>query len=80
MASAAVTSKSRCKPRRSVRSIRRRSWRSSAVSVILPIELASLDNQLEGDCHFPLSALNQLRRDLVAKLGDAVRGIQPRAR
>jgi len=32
-------------------------------------ELASLDNQLEGDCHFPLSALNQLRRDLVAKLG-----------
>ena len=31
-------------------------------------ELASLDNQLEGDCHFPLSALNQLRRDLVAKL------------
>jgi putative protease len=31
-------------------------------------ELASLDNQLEGDCHFPLSALNQLRRDLIAKL------------
>jgi putative protease len=31
-------------------------------------ELASLDNQLEGDCHFPLSALNQLRRDLVAEL------------
>jgi len=31
-------------------------------------ELASLDNQLEGDCHFPLSALNQLRRDLVANL------------
>jgi putative protease len=31
-------------------------------------ELASLDNQLEGDCHFPLSALNQLRRDLVAML------------
>jgi putative protease len=31
-------------------------------------ELASLDNQLQGDCHFPLSALNQLRRDLVAEL------------
>ncbi len=31
-------------------------------------ELASLDNQLDGACHFPLSALNQLRRDLVAKL------------
>jgi putative protease len=29
-------------------------------------ELASLDNQLQGECHFPLSALNQLRRDLVA--------------
>jgi len=33
-----------------------------------PYELASLDNQLEGACHFPLSALNQLRRDLVANL------------
>lgn len=33
-------------------------------------ELASLDNQLEGDCHFPLSALNQLRRDLVAALDE----------
>lgn len=33
-----------------------------------PYELASLDNRLEGDCHFPLSALNQLRRDLVAEL------------
>ena len=33
-----------------------------------PFELAALDNRLEGDCHFPLSALNQLRRDLVAKL------------
>jgi putative protease len=31
-------------------------------------ELASLDNQLDGGCHFPLSALNQLRRDLVAQL------------
>jgi len=33
-----------------------------------PYELASLDNQLEGDCHLPLSALNQLRRELVEKL------------
>lgn len=31
-------------------------------------ELAALDNRLEGDCHFPLSALNQLRRDLVDML------------
>lgn len=31
-------------------------------------ELASLTNHLEGDCHFPLSALNQLRRDLVKEL------------
>ncbi len=31
-------------------------------------ELASLDNQLQGECHFPLSALNQLRRDLVAAM------------
>ncbi len=31
-------------------------------------ELAALDNQLGGDCHFPLSALNQLRRHLVAQL------------
>ncbi|MEP4077427.1 DUF3656 domain-containing U32 family peptidase [Haloferula sp.] len=34
-----------------------------------PYELASLDNQLEGDCHFPLSALNQLRRDLITAIG-----------
>jgi len=33
-----------------------------------PYELASLDNQLSGDCHIPLSALNQVRRDLVQKL------------
>ncbi|MDE0834864.1 MAG: U32 family peptidase [Akkermansiaceae bacterium] len=33
-----------------------------------PYELASLDNQLIGDCHLPLSALNQVRRDLVAAL------------
>ena len=34
-------------------------------------ELAALDNRLLGDCHFPLSALNQLRRDLVAQLEQA---------
>ena len=31
-------------------------------------ELASLENQLTGDCHLPISALNQARRDLVTKL------------
>jgi len=35
-------------------------------------ELAALDNRLEGDCHFPLSALNQIRRDLVAELDRGV--------
>jgi putative protease len=45
-----------------------------------PYELASLDNQLEGDCHFPLSALNQLRRDLVAELesGGALHAPNPK--
>ncbi|MES2997291.1 MAG: U32 family peptidase [Verrucomicrobiota bacterium] len=38
-----------------------------------PYELVSLDNRLEGNCHFPLSALNQLRRDLVSAL-EAQRG------
>ena len=33
-----------------------------------PYELASLDNQLIGACHFPLSQLNHLRRKLVEKL------------
>ncbi len=33
-----------------------------------PYELASLKNQIEGDCHLPLSAINQLRRDLVSHL------------
>ncbi|MFM2198386.1 MAG: hypothetical protein RLZZ505_1818 [Verrucomicrobiota bacterium] len=33
-----------------------------------PYELASLENKIEGDCHLPLSALNQLRRDLVTNL------------
>jgi len=31
-------------------------------------ELARLDNQLHGGCHLPLSALNELRRALVAEL------------
>ncbi|MCB1130019.1 MAG: U32 family peptidase [Verrucomicrobiae bacterium] len=39
-------------------------------------ELASLDNRLEGSCHIALSALNQLRRDLVAAL-DSGGGFQP---
>ena len=34
-------------------------------------ELGSLDNQLEGDCHIAVSALNQLRRALVKQLEDA---------
>jgi putative protease len=33
-----------------------------------PFELASLDFQLEGDCHLPLSELNRLRRELVDAL------------
>lgn len=31
-------------------------------------ELASLSNLLEGDCHLPLSTLNQLRRDLITAI------------
>ncbi|MFC0017467.1 U32 family peptidase [Roseibacillus persicicus] len=33
-----------------------------------PFELGAVDNQLVGDCHLPLSQLNQVRRDLVEKL------------
>jgi putative protease len=33
-----------------------------------PYELASLDYQLQGDCHLPLSELNRLRRELVEAL------------
>jgi len=33
-----------------------------------PYELASLTNNLTGACHLPLSALNQLRRNLVEQL------------
>lgn len=40
-------------------------------------ELASLENELEGDCHIPVSALNQLRRDLVKKLDDAIPVVVP---
>lgn len=39
-------------------------------------ELASLANELAGDCHFPLSALNQLRRELVEAL-DSLRPETP---
>ncbi|MES2660223.1 MAG: U32 family peptidase [Verrucomicrobiota bacterium] len=34
-------------------------------------ELGSLDNQLQGNCHIAVSALNQLRRALVKQLEDA---------
>jgi putative protease len=33
-----------------------------------PYELTSLENQIEGDCHIPISTLNQLRRDLISNL------------
>ena len=33
--------------------------------------IGSLDNQLEGDCHIAVSALNQLRRALVKQVEDA---------
>ncbi len=33
-----------------------------------PFHLAALDNQLQGTCHFPVSQLNQLRRDAVDTL------------
>ncbi len=34
-------------------------------------ELGTLDNQLEGDCHIAVSALNQLRRALIKQLENA---------
>jgi U32 family peptidase len=34
-------------------------------------EIGSLDNQLEGNCHIAVSALNQVRRALVKQLEDA---------
>ena len=42
-----------------------------------PFELASLDNKLIGNCHLPLSALNQLRRDLIAKIEASTRSHTP---
>jgi putative protease len=39
-----------------------------------PYELASLENQIEGNCHLPISTLNQLRRDLVAAVAAAQNG------
>jgi U32 family peptidase len=42
-----------------------------------PFVLASLDNRLTGDCHFPLSSLNQLRRDLVDALSHGDRESPP---
>lgn len=43
-------------------------------------ELASLENHLLGDCHLPLSALNQVRRALVAELDRCQSVPAPRAR
>jgi U32 family peptidase len=40
--------------------------------------LGSLDNQLQGDCHIAVSALNQLRRALVKRLEDAAAIKPPR--
>jgi putative protease len=42
-----------------------------------PFELASLTNLLEGDCHLPLSALNQLRRDLITVIEENSTGAAP---
>ena len=39
--------------------------------------LAALDNRLVGDCHIPLSVLNELRRQLVAKLDAGGAGHRP---
>ncbi|MEM9080557.1 MAG: U32 family peptidase [Verrucomicrobiota bacterium] len=33
-----------------------------------PFTLISLDNQLQGDCHLPLSQLNHLRRQLISQI------------
>lgn len=42
-----------------------------------PFELASLTNELEGRCHFPLSKLNQLRRELITLIPSPDQGSQP---
>ncbi|MEK7951183.1 peptidase U32 family protein [Luteolibacter soli] len=44
-----------------------------------PYELASLDCQLEGNCHLALSELNRLRRELVDALDARETGTQPEA-
>jgi len=44
-----------------------------------PYELASLDCQLEGDCHIALSELNRLRRELVDALEAQEKASQPEA-
>jgi putative protease len=43
-------------------------------------ELGTLDNQLEGDCHVAVSALNQLRRALVKQLetAAAIKPVRPK--
>ncbi|MDP4625954.1 MAG: U32 family peptidase [Akkermansiaceae bacterium] len=43
-----------------------------------PYELASLENQLTGNCHLPISALNQARRDLVAAVSNRQAETQPK--
>ena len=45
-----------------------------------PCELASLDNRITGDCHLPLSTLNQLRRDLVTAFMATPESPQPETR
>jgi len=42
-------------------------------------QLGKLDNQLEGNCHIAISALNRLRRQLVAKLDEKREGPQHQA-
>ena len=40
-------------------------------------ELGALDNQLTGDCHLAVSALNSLRRELLEKVATAIESPQP---
>lgn len=42
-------------------------------------QLGQLDNQLQGDCHIAISALNRLRRELVAKLDQQAGAPRPAA-
>lgn len=41
-----------------------------------PFELTSLDNRLIGNCHLPISTLNQARRELVAAISNRQAGSQ----